>query len=418
MRTPGIEKLMIFRASLATVIVLFTNGCSGASADTPTRCSAAVAPAAQTRVIGAQNDLGFALLHAMRASAGAGEAGRSQNVFISPLSIAQALGVIYLGAGGETAKAFVKSSVVPPIDPTDFACASQDLRAGLPKSGSDLQLEFANALWIAQGLSPKPAFVEKAHAAFGADVSALDFGSPDALRTINSWVSDRTKGHIPTILDSLGAAQAIVTNAVYFKGMWEDAFAPAQTTTDHFFGAAGTRSVPFLNQTAMFSYYAGNGFQLVRLGYRGGRFAMYVVLPAKNTGLAMESVLPRAFATALTRASTQRVDLHLPKIHLGYGTNLVSPLTDLGLGVAFSDGADFSGISAEPLKIASVIHKTTLDVDEAGTIATAATAVVMEATARYDPNPPIVVKVDHPFFCIIRDDQSGAVLFLGAIGNV
>jgi serine protease inhibitor len=362
----------------------------------------------QTRVVTAQNDLGFSLLHAVA----------GKNVFISPFSIAQALGVVYLGARGATAKAFVKSSVVPPVDPSDFSCASQNLRAGLPREDSDLALEFANALWVRQGLALKTSFVEKAKAAFGADVTSLDFGSPDALRTINSWVSQRTKGHIPTILNSVAGAEAIVTNAVYFKALWEEAFTPALTATGHFMGATATTSVPFMNQTSTFSYYTGNGFELVRLGYRGDRFAMYVVLPKQGTGLAMESTLPDAFATAIAHATPRRVNLHLPKMHLAYETDLVSPLTDIGLGVAFSDSADFSGISDKPLKISNVIHKTTLDVDEAGTTATAATAVVMVATARYDPTAPIVVKVDHPFFCIIRDDKTGAVLFLGAIGDL
>ena len=147
----------------------------------------------QTRVVQAQNALGFSLLHAVS----------GKDAFISPFSIAQALGVVYLGARGATAKAFVKSSVVPPVDASEFACASQNLRAGLPRTEPDIALELANALWIRQGLSLKTAFVEKANAAFGADVSSLDFGNPDALRTINAWVNQRTKGHIPTILSSL-----------------------------------------------------------------------------------------------------------------------------------------------------------------------------------------------------------------------
>jgi serpin B len=362
----------------------------------------------QTRVVQAQNALGFSLLHAVS----------GKDAFISPFSIAQALGVVYLGARGATAKAFVKSSVVPPVDASEFACASQNLRAGLPQTGTDLALELANALWIRQGLSLKPAFVEKANAAFGADVSSLDFGSPDALRTINSWVNQRTKGHIPTILNSLSGAEAIVTNAIYFKALWEEAFTPSLTGPANFMGATATTSVPFMNQTETFPYYAGAGFEVVRLGYRGGRFAMYVVLPKQGTGLTMESRLGDAFATALAHATPRRVNLHLPKLHLAYQTDLVSPLTNLGLGVAFSDGADFSGMSETSLRISNVIHKTTLDVDEAGTTATAATAVVMTATARYDPTVPIVVKVDHPFFCIIRDDKTDAVLFIGAIGDV
>ncbi|MGP8101121.1 MAG: serpin family protein [Candidatus Cybelea sp.] len=394
-------------ASFAIAFAFLAYGCS-ASAAVPSKCSSGVPPMTQRRVVQAQNDLGFSLLHAVS----------GKDAFISPFSIAQALGVVYLGARGATAKAFVKSSVVPPVDPSDFACASQNLRAGLPRTDADLALEFANALWVRQGLSLKTSFVAKANAAFGADVTSLDFGSPDALRTINAWVNQRTKGHIPTILNSLGDAEAIVTNAVYFKALWEEAFTPALTSPGNFMGATATTSVPFMNQTETFSYYAGSGYELVRLGYRGDRFAMYVVLPRQGTGLAMESTLGPAFATALAYATPRRVNLHLPKLHLAYETDLVSPLTNIGLGVAFSDGADFSGISDTSLKISGVIHKTTLDVDEAGTTATAATAVVMTATARYDPIVPIVVKVDHPFFCIIRDDKTGAVLFLGAIGDV
>jgi serine protease inhibitor len=370
-------------------------------------CSSSVDAQTQTRVVTAENDLGFALLRRS-----------SKNAFISPFSIGQALGVVYLGARGDTVKAFVSASVVPPIDPTGVACASQNLRADLPAADPGVTLDFANALWVRRGLTLKTAFVGSASEAFGADVKSLDFASPDALRTINAWVSERTKGHIPTILSRLGAAQAIVTNAVYFKGLWERTFAKSQTSPARFFGAAGPTTVPFMKQTETIPYYADAGFQMVRLGYRGDRFAMYVVLPATGTGLAMASALGSAFAKALAHAAPRQVYLHLPKLHLNYEANLVAHLTNLGLGVAFSDRADFSGISDRPLQITSVVHKTTLDVDEAGTTATAATAVVMEATARYNPEVPVVVNVDHPFFCIVRDDRSGAVLFLGAISDV
>lgn len=399
--------MRIMKAAFAVAAAVLSAGCSFAAADAPVKCSAPVAPATAAQVVTAENNLGFALLRA------------KQNVVISPFSIAQALGVIYLGARGETAKAFVKSSVVPPVDPASFACAAQNLRAALPQTDADVTLDFANALWVAQGLPLENAFVEQARAAFGADATTLDFGSPDAVRTINDWVSQRTKGHIPSILDNTANAEAVVTNAVYFKGLWDQPFAPAQTRNDQFFGAAGPTRLPFMNQTANFGYHAGAGYQVVRLGYRGERFAMYVVLPKKGTGLNMQGTLSGSFASALAHVSYRRIDLLLPKLHIEYATGLIGPLTDLGLGVAFTDRADFAGISAKPLKISSVIHKTTLDVDEKGTTAAAATAIVMEATGRYEPiAPPIVVKVDHPFFCIIRDDRSGAVLFLGAIATI
>ena len=238
----------------------------------------------QKRVVTAENDLGFTLLHAST----------GKNVFISPFSIAQALGVAYLGARGATVKAFVESSVVPPGNPSDFACASQNLRTSLPQTDAGAELEFANALWVRQGLSLKASFVEKAQSAFGADVTPLDFDSPDAARTINAWVSRLTHGHIPTIVNSVAGSEALITNAVYFKASWDQAFLASQTHTGRFFGTSGTTSVPFMNQTATLAYYASPEFQLVRLGYRGGRFAMYVVLPKQGTGLAMESALPRA----------------------------------------------------------------------------------------------------------------------------
>jgi serine protease inhibitor len=391
----------------ALLLAFLACDCAVDAAGTSAKCGPEVSLAMQKRLVAAQNELGFTLLHA---SAG-------KNVFISPLSIAQALGVAYLGARGATAKAFIESSVAPPGDPADFACASQDLRAGLARPDSDASLEFANAMWVRPGISLKASFVEKAHAAFGADVTPLDFDGPDAPRTINGWVSRQTHGHIPTIVNSVAGAEALITNAVYFKALWEEAFLAAQTATGHFFGTAGTTSVPFMNQTATLSYYAGPEFQLVRLGYRGDRFAMYIVLPKQGAGLAMESALSHAFATALANVKPRRVNLHLPKLHLSYEADLISPLRDAGLGIAFSDRADFGGISDRPLRISSVIHKTTLDVDEAGTTATAATAVVMPMSIQFG-GTPIVVNVDHPFFCIIRDDRSDAVLFLGAISDV
>ena len=394
-------------AGFALVLAFLACGCAAETAGSSAKCSSEVSPLMQTRLVTAENDLGFTLLHAST----------GKNVFISPLSIAQALGVAYLGARGATAKAFIESSVVPAGDPSDFACASQDLRTGLPQADDDAALEFANALWVRQGVSLKQSFVDQAQAAFGADVTPLDFNSPDAAPAINAWVNRRTHGHIPTIVNSVAGAEALITNAVYFKALWEQAFLASQTHTGRFLGTAGTTSVPFMSQTTTLSYYAGPEFQLVRLGYRGGRFAMYVVLPKQGTGLAMESALPRAFATARADATQRRVNLRLPKLHLSYEADLISPLRDAGLGIAFSDRADFGGISDRPLRISSVIHKTTLDVDEAGTTATAATAVVMPMSVQFG-GTPIVVNVDHPFFCIIRDDRSGAVLFLGAISDV
>jgi len=394
-------------AGFALVLAFLACDCAVQAADNSAKCSSEVSLPMQTRLVTAENALGFTLLHAST----------GKNVFISPLSIAQALGVAYLGARGTTAKAFIESSVVPPGDPSDFACASQHLRTGLPQADADAALEFANALWVRQGVSLKASFVEQAQTAFGADVTPLDFNSPDAARTINAWVSRRTHGHIPTIVNSVAGAEALITNAVYFKALWEQPFLASQTHTGRFLGTAGTTSVPFMNQTTTISYYAGPKFQFVRLGYRGGRFAMYVVLPKQGTDLAMESELPRAFATALANATQRRVNLHLPKLHLSYEADLISPLRGAGLGIAFSDRADFGGISDRPLRISSVIHKTTLDVDEAGTTATAATAVMMPMSIQFG-GAPIVVNVDHPFFCVIRDDRSGAVLFLGAISDV
>lgn len=411
-RIPPFSRFIV-GATLAWTGVCLTSGCSAARASDfsgVARCAVALPADTQTKVVNAENAFGFSLLHA---------AAHGGSTILSPFSVGQALGVVYLGARGDTASAFVRSSVVAAIDVTQFACASQNLRAELAQPGAGAELEFANALWVRQSLTLKSAFVQSARDAFGAAVTSLDFTSPDALQTINGWVSTQTKGHIPTILSTLAGAEAVVTNAVYFKGTWEHPFSASQTAAGKFFGASGTTTTPFMKQTTSFSYYAGRGYQFVRLGYQGGRFAMYIVLPARGSGLSMEGTLAQSFSDALARASLRPVELHLPKMHLAYGANLVSPLKSLGLGVAFSDRADFGGISALPMKISGVIHKTTLDVDEKGTTATAATAIVMEATAIQVPQePPVVVKVDHPFFCLIRDDRTGALLFLGAVGDV
>ena len=251
-----------------------------------------------------------------------------KNVFISPFSIAQALGVVYLGARGATAKAFVKSSVVPAVDPSDFACASQNLRAGLPQTDADLALEFANALWVRQGLSLKTIVRRQGEGGVWCRRHVARLQQPRrAAHDQRVGQPADAKGTFPTILNSVAGAEAIVTNAVYFKALWEEAFMPRKRAPATSWARPRTTSVPFMNQTTTFSYYAGTGFELVRLGYRGDRFAMYVVLPKQGTGLAMESTLPDAFATARANATPRRVNLHLPKLHLAYETDLVSPLT-------------------------------------------------------------------------------------------
>ena len=244
----------------------------------------------------------------------------------------------------------------------------------------------------------------------------------EAVKTINAWVSDRTRARIKELInrDVINVdTRLILTNAIYFKGQWESVFAKSATRDEDWHGSKISK-VPMMRQEDGYLYYEGDDFQAVNLPYKDRQLSMLVVLPRKKDGLA---ALEKRWATQSTfRQVTNGFDsesviISLPRFKIETEFKLKPVLCALHADLAFSDDADFGGIADEPLKISEVIHKAFVEVNEEGTEAAAATAVVMALCAGLSSRPPEpkVFKADHPFLFFIWDRKTNTVFFSGRV---
>jgi len=277
----------------------------------------------------------------------------------------------------------------------------------------------ANALWADASTTPRQAFVDTVRS-YGADFRTADFrGAAEAARQeINKWVSDRTNGRIPELFGA-GAITAmtrlVIANAIYFKGRWENEFAPSATTSRPFHRAgASAVNVPTMHGSLEAGYTSAKDFRAVDLPYRGGRFSMLVILPRKSMS-AVERRLSGAFiASTAGRLRTAMVKLALPRFEFRGSYALNAPLKKLGMKLAFDSrranlGAMFAQVDGRPF-ISNAIHKTFIHVDEQGTEAAAATGIDVGTTAA--PAKQVTLTVDRPFLAIIRDSGTGVPLFI------
>jgi serpin B len=352
------------------------------------------------------------------------------NRFFSPFSISTALAMTYAGAHGDTARQMATTLhfTLPPdqLHPSFHRLIAEIRSRNTPSKteATDIQLFTANALWTERGEPILGDFQKRIEVNYQGGIYEVDFrhAAEAARKTINAWVEEQTKDKIKDLLQPIhiGAHTVLIlTNAIYFKGLWESQFSRQQTApaTFHMPGEKSAR-VDLMNQTGRFRYLDEGSFQSLELPYRGGAVSMVIVLPKAVDGLARmeaELTLPKLEAW-LAKLSSHRVQVSLPKFRLTEQIELKDTLTELGMPLAFDRrSADFSGITGtRDLAISAVVHKAFVDVEETGTEAAAATAVVM-ARAMAVATPPVVFRADHPFLFLIRDNRSGSILFLGRL---
>jgi serpin B len=353
---------------------------------------------------------------------------RPGNLVLSPDSVAAALAMTGTGAAGSTAAQIARTlhleglSAFPAVGDLQRAIATgQDAAsAGDPEPPT---LEIANGLFIQQGLPIEQAFLFGAEQHFGATPESVDFtGDPTgSLEAINGWVSERTKGLIPRILDSLPEKMALaLTNAVYLKADWDHPFKRSGTRPGVFHTAVGGSTVEFMHESESLPYGTGPGYRAVALPYRSSTLSLLVVLPVgQRLGSLQHRLDGRALARIAHGLSARPVILGLPRFHLHTEAELTGTLERLGMPTAFSEAADFSGITtAVPLKIAFVKHAADFTVEEGGTVAAAATVVgVTLKSAKQPSRDAVTFNANRPFLFFLRDDWTGAVLFAGRLVN-
>lgn len=340
------------------------------------------------------------------------------NVVLSPLSISVALGMARNGAAGETKTEMETALHLTGLADSTINTYYKTLIEGLPVVDRHVEVALANALWYKEGFQIKAPFLHTNTDYFKTMVAALDFDSPDAVTTINDWCAEHTHNRITSIIDQIGSyVRMYLTNAVYFKGSWQRPFDPKQTVGGQFYTTATTqKNIKLMNLIDTFAYAADDKAQYIDLPYGEGDYAMTILLPVP--GLAVDDLLDELTAESITSMLAslrlQQLSLTLPRFRTACSFDMKDPLSAMGMQTAFTEWADFSGISDIPLMISAVKHKTFLEVTEEGTEAAAVTAVEFSNTSL--PSYPFVV-VDRPFLFLIREKGSGVILFAGKVAD-
>jgi serpin B len=379
-----------------------------------------VAPADAGALVAANTAFAAALFQAVRTPG---------NVMISPYGVSLALAMTWAGAAGDTASAMAQAlrfelppdRLHPAFDALDLALAARG-QGAQGKDGQPFRLAIANAAWGQEGFDFVPAYLDTLAVDYGAGISLVDFaGAPESARAIiNDWVAARTEDRVKDLLGPGSISpltRLVLTNAVYFNARWMRTFQETATQDAPFMLADGsTVSVPTMHAAEIAGGYAETADWIAaELPYDGGETSMVVVLPRIGSLDTFEAGLDgAALQDIAARLGPSSLKVSMPRFGFESRADLKQALTALGMGVAFSGQADFTGICAGGgLAISDVLHQTFVAVDEDGTEAAAATAVVVGATAA--PAESVEVKIDRPFLFFIRDVQTGTVLFLGHV---
>lgn len=345
----------------------------------------------------------------------------SGDVVASPYSISSALHLALLGARGET-RAELEATLG-----TDAAAGGHANMGALGYAlWSDAEgaptVRVANRVWLDRAATLAPAYLDGSAAFYGAEPGALDFrGDPERSRgAINAWVSERTEAVIPELLSPgavHGGTRAVLTNAVYFRGDWADPFVAELTRPGDFHvPGEGPTSARFMVKESDLLYAEAPDRQVVGLPYEGGEWTLYVVLPAPGAHASVGRELASSGFAGSLPTDTARVHLRLPRFRASWSAALREVLEEAGLNAPFDPRrADFSGMLAtRGVSFSDVIHEAVIEVDETGTVAAAATAVMMEVTTSLPPEP-VVMHVDRPFFFVLHHGPTDTPFFVGRV---
>jgi len=347
------------------------------------------------------------------------------NVFFSPFSISTALAMTYAGANGETANEMAKTMHFG-ANTEDFHLSYGKYLSTLEKNAKgNIQLNIANRLWGEKNYTLLPDFVALNKQAYNSPLQQVDFaGNPDgSSQEINTWVAAKTEERIKDLIPP-GAittdTRLVLTNAIYFKGDWLYQFKKKDTHDRKFELADGSsKKTPFMNFEGALDYSENGTYKMLRLPYKGEKQSMVIVLPKSPEDLQkIEQTMNSNSFSQLFYDSQPTVILALPKFKMTLPLALNSFLQNLGIKSAFSTSADFSKMTpSNDLVISDVIHKAFIEINEEGTEAAAATAVVMtiESIGPHDPPRPKEFIADHPFLFYIIDNETKAILFMGRL---
>ncbi len=352
------------------------------------------------------------------------------NLFYSPHSISAALAMTYAGARGDTEQQMadalqfylIQNQLHPAFNFLDQELASRG-EGAQGKDGEGFRLNIVNAIWGQKDYTFLTSFLDTLARNYGAGLRILDFineTEPSRI-AINDWVSEETEGRIENLIPQGAINQMtrlVLTNAIYFNAAWQYPFDESATFDGLFHLLSGSDvTVPMMKQTESFRYTEGNDYQAIELSYDGQELSMVILLPKDGQFDTFEKELDAELVKAIIdKLETCQVALTMPKFEYESSFDLKEALSTLGMKVAFTADADLSGMNGKrDLFIQDVLHKAFVSVDEAGTEAAAATAVIVGLTAV--PPEPITVTIDRPFIFLIRDIPTGSIIFVGRVLN-
>lgn len=348
-----------------------------------------------------------------------GSLNEGENILMSPVSASLALAMLNNGAKGETREAINKALMFEGFTDEEINTYYQKIIQVLPNLDPNTTLDIANSIWYRQRFKALPTFLEVNQNYYHAEVSALDFSNPSAPAKINDWVNNSTNGKIPTIVDEIPADMVMyLINAIYFKGNWQEKFDPERTAPMPFNLPTDTAlQTDFMNIQEKFNIVQNSDVQGIELPYGDGQFSMFVFMPEGDTDL---KEFTKKFddsdflASVYSGFNKRETNLFLPKFKFDYENTLNDELERLGMGIAFTDQADLTGIAEEDLLVSEVKQKAFIEVSEEGTEAAAVTGVGVSVTSM-----PMIqtLKFDKPFVFLIRENNCGLILFTGAVND-
>src|SRR4030043_565414 len=344
------------------------------------------------------------------------------NIMISPLSVSYALGMTYNGADGTTLQAFNDVLHFGDLTTEEVNESYKDLMDQLLHLDDQVEFSIANSIWYRLGFSVLSEFIKTNKDYFDAEVKDIDFSDPQTVEVINQWIEDKTNDKIKDMLDFIPVDAVIyLINAIYFNAQWKYEFEKEDTYEGDFNLADGTKDqVDYMRVTGNFVYTSNEDFTAVELPYGDSTFSMVVMLP--SLGKEVSDLVAKLdvihWDSWFNNSGLMGVQVDLPKFKYGFKNFLNDPLIILGLGVAFSEGADFTRINpAGNLFISRVIHQTFIDVQEEGTEAAAATIVEIIYERGNGGGSPIYFNVNKPFLYLIKENSTGAIIFIGKVGK-
>jgi serpin B len=359
----------------------------------------------------ANNRFAFELLSAaMRDSS-------NENITQSPLSLSLAMALLSNGSANETS-ASIKTVMHFPTNDNELNIGYQNIQEELTSNKAN-QLLIANAIWPALRLKLKPDYTKTLNTFYNANATALNYGQPQSSAdSINTWCYRNTKGLIselikPSSIDS--SVRLILTNALYFKGVWEKSFDPQASFTGKFFrNNSSDCDITYMKRDCDVSYVSTDSLAMISLDYSNKEFSLFILLP--DAGIKPTAIInylkPDNFAGLVEKMKPHNLVLEIPKFKASQSGSLKSLLTSLDLENPFTPEADFSGITtSEKLHVSDILQSVSIDVNEQGTEAAATTAIIMTRNSKPHFRP------NRPFFYVIRENKSNVILFMGYLAN-